>query len=208
MTTDNKNGAMTANTFSVIVITLMKGVLERDRDARRWESLVNLQARIRDYVASLGLELILDESEGFAYLRQKPTAEGEEALPRLVARRQLGYPVSLLLVLLRKKLAEFDAMSGESRLVLSRDVIVDMLRVFLQDTSNEARLFDQIDSHINRIIDMGFLRRLRGNNDQFEVRRILKAFVDAQWLADFDAQLSSYHAQANQQEEAAVRNEP
>ena len=26
----------------------------------------------------------------------------------------------------------------------------------------------------------------------FEVRRILKAFVDAQWLADFDARLAAY----------------
>jgi hypothetical protein len=29
----------------------------------------------------------------------------------------------------------------------------------------------------------------------FEVRRILKAFVDAQWLADFDARLAAYQAQ-------------
>jgi hypothetical protein len=29
----------------------------------------------------------------------------------------------------------------------------------------------------------------------FEVRRILKAFVDAQWLADFDARLASYQVQ-------------
>ena len=28
----------------------------------------------------------------------------------------------------------------------------------------------------------------------FEVRRILKAFVDAQWLADFDARLATYRA--------------
>jgi hypothetical protein len=29
----------------------------------------------------------------------------------------------------------------------------------------------------------------------FEVRRILKAFVDAQWLADFDGRLVAYQAQ-------------
>jgi hypothetical protein len=38
------------------------------------------------------------------------------------------------------------------------------------------------------------LRRLRGRDvgDQFEVRRILKAYVDAQWLADLDARLEGY----------------
>jgi len=34
-------------------------------------------------------------------------------LPRLVQRRALSFPVSLLLALLRKKLAEFDAGGGE-----------------------------------------------------------------------------------------------
>ena len=29
----------------------------------------------------------------------------------------------------------------------------------------------------------------------YEVRRILKAFVDAQWLAEFDARLADYQAQ-------------
>src|SRR5438105_10155778 len=29
----------------------------------------------------------------------------------------------------------------------------------------------------------------------FEVRRILKAFVDAQWLADFDGRLAAYQMQ-------------
>jgi hypothetical protein len=33
---------------------------------------------------------------------------------------------------------------------------------------------------------------LKGQDHQFEVRRILKAFVDAQWLAEFDRRLAEY----------------
>ncbi|MCU7858486.1 MAG: DUF4194 domain-containing protein, partial [Candidatus Thiodiazotropha sp. (ex Lucinoma kastoroae)] len=77
-------------------------------------------------------------------------------------------------------------------LILSRDEIVELLRVFLPAGSNEARLIKQIDSHINKIIDSGFIRRLRGTENQFEVRRILKAFVDAQWLTEFDQRLEEY----------------
>ena len=109
-----------------------------------------------------------------------------------MARRQLSYPVSLLLALLRKKLAEHDATGAEPRLILSREQIVDMLRVFLPDTANEARLMDRIDSHINKVVELGLLRQLRGQQDQFEVRRLLKAFVDAQWLAEFDRKLGEY----------------
>ena len=72
--------------------------------------------------------------------------------------------------------------------------------MFLPDSSNESRLIDQIDAHINKVVELGYLRRLRQTGparDQphFEVRRILKAFVDAQWLSDFDDRLAQYQAQ-------------
>src|SRR6266851_8342863 len=178
--------------LSVVVVSLMKGIADRESDPVLWQSLIGIQARVRDFVACLGLDLVLDEAEGFAYLRQRPAEAGVPELPRLVPRRQLGYQVSLMLALLRKKLAEFDATSGETRLILSRDDIVEMTRLFLPDTSNQARLRERIDSHINRILEMGFLRRLRGSDNQYEVRRILKAFVDAQWLNELDRRLTDY----------------
>jgi hypothetical protein len=144
----------------------------------------------------LGLQLILDEAEGYAYLRQRQeedeAAPDQVALPRLIPRRQLSYPVSLLLALLRKRLAEFDASSGEARLILAREQIADLLRLFLAEGSNEAKLADRIDAHIAKVVELGFLRRLRGKDEQFEVRRILKAYVDAQWLNEFDQRLRDY----------------
>jgi hypothetical protein len=191
------------NELSVLLIALLKGVIYRETDAGIWNALLGLQARVRDYVTVLGLELALDEAEGYAFLRARPATDDDAAaqLPRLVARRPLSFPVSLLLALLRKKLAEFDASGGDTRLVLAREEIVDLIRVFLPDSSNEARLIDQIETHINKIVDLGFLRRLKtgagnqGGPAAFEVRRILKAFVDAQWLAEFDARLAAYQAQ-------------
>jgi hypothetical protein len=170
----------------------MKGVTFAEADPPLWQSLLGLQARVRDHIAVLGLELILNEAEGYAYLRQRPTPDGEAELPRLVPRRQLGYPVSLLLALLRKNLAEFDAASGDTRLILGHEDIVELMRLFLPDTSNQARLMDRIDVHINRVVELGFLRRLQGQDDRFEVSRILKAFVDAQWLSEFSQRLTGY----------------
>ena len=91
-----------------------RGVVYRDEQPRVWVSLLRLEPRVRDQVALFGLELVLDEAEGFAYVRQREPEEGEEALPRLVPRRPLGYMVSLLLALLRKKLAEHDATGGRN----------------------------------------------------------------------------------------------
>ncbi len=183
--------------LSAVLVPLLKGVTYRADDAAHWSALLDLQSRVRDHVSVLGLELMLDEAEGYAFLRSRPEPEDEAApkLPRLVARRPLSFPVSLLLALLRKKLAEFDAAGGETRLILSRQQVTELLHVFMPEGSNEARLIDQVDTHINRIVDLGFLRRLRGQDNMVEVQRILKAFVDAQWLADFDARLAAYRTQ-------------
>ena len=190
--------------LSTLAVVLLKGVIYQENDASLWNALVNLQARVRDYVAVLNLDLVFDEAEGYAFLRARPEAQDgtAEKLPRLVVRRPLSFPVSLLLALLRKKLAEFDASGGDTRLVLPLDEIVEMVRVFLPESSNETKLIDQIETHLNKIVDLGFLRRLKasvadqgGQTAAFEVRRILKAFVDAQCLADFDARLAAYQAQ-------------
>ncbi|MDP9009040.1 MAG: DUF4194 domain-containing protein [Pseudomonadota bacterium] len=179
-----------------VVIPLLKGVFYRDADAASWSALLNLQSRVRDYVAVLGLDLVLDEAEGYAFLRSRPELDDQSSpkLPRLVARRPLSFPVSLLLALLRKKLAEFDASGGDTRLILSRSEIVELMRVFLPDSSNETRIVDHMDVHLNKIADLGFVRRLRGQENMIEVLRILKAFVDAQWLTEFDQRLAAYRA--------------
>lgn len=196
--------------LSLPLIALFKGVLYQEDDPALWQNLLDLQSRVRDYLGVLGLQLILDEAEGYAYLSQRQeedeAAPGQVALPRLIARRQLSYPVSLLLALLRKRLAEFDASSGEARLILSREQIADLLRLFLAEGSNEAKLADRIDAHIAKVVELGFLRRLRGKDEQFEVRRILKAYVDAQWLNEFDQRLRDYSQQGETQQGAAAQS--
>ena len=178
--------------LSLPLIALFKGVVYADQSPDNWQNLLERQAAVADYVAVLGLDLIVDEAEGYAFLRQRPSEDDENELPRLMARRQLSYPVSLLLALLRKKLAEHDAGGGDVRLVLSREEIADLVRLFLPDSANEAKLIDRVGMDINKAVEMGFLRKLRGQDDQYEVRRIIKAYVDAQWLSELDARLGEY----------------
>lgn len=188
--------------LSAVVVPLLKGVIYQEENPGLWSTLLSLQSSVRDYVAVLGLELMLDEAEGYAFLRSQPDDEEVASTnPRLVARRQLSYPVSLLLALLRKKLAEFDAGGGETRLILSRDEVVELIRIFLPVGSNEVKLIDQVDAILNKIAELGFIRRLRGQGHVIEVRRIIKAFVDGQWLSDFDERLTEYRRQLAGQEE-------
>ena len=172
----------------------MRGVVYRESQETSWGALARHGAAVRDHFATIGVDVIVDDDEGYAFLRSQDEGDGDEPLPRLVKRRSLTYNVSLLLVLLRKRLVEFETTGGEGKLVLSRDQIIDLLRLFLADSTDEARVFGQVDTTIKRVADLGFLRLLRGTSDQWEVRRILKAYVDAQTLSDFAAKLQEYAA--------------
>ena len=172
-----------------VLTNLLKGVIYREQIPELWRDVLSLQAQARDYVRLVGLELVIDEAEGYAFLRQVDTdgSDAGEVVPRLIARRPLSYPVSLLLVALRKRLAQHDAQGGETRLVLSRDQIAEMMRTFLPASTNDAKLSDEIERHIGRTEELGFLRRLKEDEHLYEVRRILRAFVNADWLADLEA---------------------
>ncbi|QZT60258.1 DUF4194 domain-containing protein [Mycolicibacterium austroafricanum] len=174
------------------IIRLMQGVVYRTSDEDTWLTLERLGAGVRDHFSTIGVDVVIDDTEGYAYLRSRPEEDGEEALPRLVRRRALTYNVSLLLVLLRKRLVEFETGGGEGRLVLSTEQIVEMLRLFQADSTNDARVVDQAETTIKKAAELGFLRQLRGQRDHWEVRRILKAYVDAQTLNDFAAKLREY----------------
>ena len=189
---------MATDGLSLVVTHLLKGVIYREADGKLWQALGENLTTARDYVAVLGLELFHDDLEGYAFLRS--TQDETSTLPRLVARRQLTFHVSLLLALLRVRLAEFDQQSSETRLIMNREQIAEMISVFMPETSNEVRLLDQLNSSIKKVAELGFLRKLRGTDDNYEVARIIKAFVDAQWLNELDARLADYRSTLEGQE--------
>lgn len=178
--------------IATAIIELMRGVAYREQHEDSWATLDRHAGPVRDHFAAIGVDVVVDDTEGYAYLRSQEDDADADPLPRLVKRRSLTYHVSLLLVLLRKRLVEFETTGSEGKLVLSRDQIVEMLRVFLADSTNEARVIDRVDTTLKQVADLGFLRQLRGQPDAWEVRRILKAYVDAQTLSDYAGKLGEY----------------
>lgn len=183
--------------LSPLVIALLQGVLYRESRPELWRDMTLLQGPLRDYFTVLALDLAIDDAEGYAWLRQRETPEGEEPLPRLIRRQPLTFPVSLLCVLLRKRLMEQDAQNGEARLVMEHVQIADLLRTFLPVTANEAKRDEQIDRYIRQVEELGFLHRLKAGEEHYEVRRILRALVNADWMNDYDQRIEAYreHAQ-------------
>lgn len=187
--------------YAHVIIRLLQGVVYND-NPRVWGDLINYHNRIKDYFHQIGVELFFSESEGFAFLKNSDKSDKEEyeqlspetaLIPDLFSKRQFGYRVTLLSVLLLERLVEFDTSGGDlTRLILSKEEIKELLRVFLPDTSNEAKYVDSIDSDINKLTEYGFLKKLNNNKDEYEVKRILKAKIDASMLVEIKEKLEEY----------------
>jgi Domain of unknown function (DUF4194) len=177
--------------YANAVIRLLQGILYNED--KEWKELIAYKSEIEDHFSGLGLELYLDESEGYSFLKQKDFTDEDTAPLKLVKKLQLSYPITLLCVLLREKLLEFDASSSESgRLVLSRDDIRELIQNYFPGESNEAKVSDKTDASINKLIEYGFLHEMNQKKDKLEVKRILRAVIDADKLGEIKERLAEY----------------
>lgn len=178
--------------YAPLILKLLQGIVYYDD--KQWEQLISYAAPVRHHFAGIGLELHLDEAEGYAYLTQPEDEESSDNLPRLVRRMPLTYNATLLCVLLRESLQQFDARSpDEPRHILSRDQIQEMMQFFFVEQTDMTRLERQIDSAIRQVENIGFLKMLNNENEElYEVRRIIKAKISADTLADIRDQLKGY----------------
>jgi hypothetical protein len=179
--------------YAPVILKLLQNPLYHD-DAASWTLLLTHLAAIQDYFVRIGLEIHLNETEGFAFLHQ-PELEDDDAqriaLPRLTRRDKLSYPVTLLCILLREQLDLFDASIPDSdRLIVTRDQMTDLLRPFLREYADERAMMQRITAMLVRVVDLGFLRPISSTSEErYEVRRILKAKIDSEKLAEMRRKL-------------------
>ncbi|MGH9920409.1 MAG: DUF4194 domain-containing protein [Nitrososphaerales archaeon] len=184
--------------LSPVLVHLLKGVLYREQHPQVWHDMETLEARVVDYFKVIGLDLIIDQAEGFAYLKQALLDE-DSGIPRLIQRRPLSYALSILCVLLRKKMVEADAGGGGAgnRVVLTQEQIVEMMKVFFPRRANEAFTEEQIDVQIRKAVELELLKPLESTPPAFEVRPILKALVNADWLQNLNDAIKAYQEHGN-----------
>ena len=165
-------------------------------DGELWLTVRAQQDEIRHYFRQIGQELVLDEGEGYAFIRQLEI-EGEERVPRLVQRHPLSYLATLLAVCLREEFLRFDASPGDStRLVKTRDELRNLITDFLRDSTNQVRDVARLDRAIQQLVDLGFLRALGpADENRFEVMRILKARIGPTELEEIKQRLL-HHAES------------
>lgn len=193
--------------YAPVLIKLLKGPLYAD-DAEAWDLALRHRRAVDEYMSQLGLELVLAEADGLAFLRRRrpgsaeaeagsPGVEEDEApddsLPELVARRELPYTASLLCVLLLEELYRFEASGeGAARLVLSRARIRELALPYLPKKSNEAKQADALDAQVNRLAQYGFIRPIKAGSDEYEVTPLLKHKITPRVLGEAAARLKEH----------------
>jgi len=166
-------------------------------DGPLWEDLLRSRGDCAAWFGEVGLELVIDEEEGYAFVRQ-PDAENEDfSGPRLIVRRKLGYEATLLLVCLRQELARSEAQDADqARVVRTRREISDLVSGFLAESHDETRDLKKVDKAVEQLVALGFLKRLGGDGgEDYEVRRIIKARLGPAELEEIKRKLISHEGE-------------
>lgn len=179
--------------YSKAIVKLLKGVVERNSPV--WEDIANkYQKEIQEYISQIGLELIVKKDEGFAFVKQFEDSEGKTL--GLVTRRQIGFETSIVLVVLRQSLEEFD--SNPTQLATEKFItdneIKDELELFLQEGYNKLKFKKDLESYIKKAVDLGYLKEIskKNNETKYQIYRIIKEKITLDILQDFKTKLHEY----------------
>jgi Domain of unknown function (DUF4194) len=178
--------------YAPVILKLLKGVIYSDDP--HWDRLQSYLTPVKEHFSKIGLQVQNYEVEGFAYLEQ-PDPDPEdpsELLPRLIDRHKLSFKATVLCVLLREQLRQFDTSEATGRLVLSIEKIRDLLEPYLIKGNNEDRFRREVNGLVKQSEELGFLKSLSGQDENYEVRAILKAKIDADAIELLKQKLEVY----------------
>lgn len=179
--------------YSRAIVKLLKSPIERTSNL--WDDVVNYQVEIQDYISQIGLELIVKKDEGFAFVKQFEDSQGNTL--GLIIRRQIGFETSIVIVVIRQSLEEFD--SNPTQFQVSEKFITDTeikeeVELFLPDKFNRVKFMKELDSYIKKIVELGYLKEVskKDTETKYQIHRIIKEKVTLDILQEFRTKLQEY----------------
>jgi hypothetical protein len=179
--------------YSKAIVRLLKGTVERNNAV--WNDIITYQTEIQDYISVIGLELIVKKDEGFAFVKQVELDEGNTL--NLVSRRQIGFETSIVLVVLRQILEEFDSNPTETQSFekfITNTEIKEEVELFLPEKYNRVKFIKELDKYIKSTEDLGFLieKNKKDNETKYQIHRIIKEKITLNDLQEFKNKLQEY----------------
>lgn len=174
--------------YSRAVVKLLKGIVEKDDVV--WNDVL-------DYQSEMGLELIVKKDEGFAFVKQLKLDDDKTL--NMTSRRLYGFEVSVILIVLRQILEDFDSNPTESQAsykYVTATEIKEEAELFLPTTFNRAKFEKDLDRYIDSIVSFGFLVEAKHaeGEKRYKIHRIIKEKVTLDDLLEFKNKLNDYDA--------------
>ncbi|SDG44137.1 DUF4194 domain-containing protein [Chitinophaga filiformis] len=181
--------------YASVVVKLLKGPVEYVEKGA-WEKLLQYKVELTGFLQQLGLLLVLDEQDGYAFVKHA-LSEDDEAYVSWTQRRSFSYEESIMLVLLREMMAEFEISESASReLIKKRREIKEYAELFFKEGASRIKFLKEIDRLIDKVEESGFLHKMENHEmideQKFRIRKIIKAKVDSEALDNFQQQLMAH----------------
>jgi len=170
-----------------VIVQLVRGPIYQ-QDSLLWARLLMDRGDVESHFHRMGLELVLEEEAGYAFLRNESSEEtdgeedvtvidGEAPLPRLMRRNPLSFLPTVLLLELRERLLRHDqSVDGTDHLYLEFKEIVEFMRSYCGETGNEKKVENKISGAVKRLIDLSLLRQIPNRSEViYRVEPILRA---------------------------------
>lgn len=179
--------------YAKSAVKLLQGpVFEDQQDV--WNEVLQYQVELTQYFERIALEVVIDKRDGYAYMKQIELDESGSTIG-LIRRMPLTYDLTLVCVLLREWLLEFESSDLETaNLYITPKEFRDRMEMFFKEKSNELKFIKELNRHLDQCVDMGFLKLVHKDTTsqdeyRYEVKRILKARVTTDELSKFKQQL-------------------
>lgn len=184
--------------WAVVCIKLLQGpIIKRSEHDKLWNLLLMDRLHIDNYFSTIGVTLLVEEADGYAFLRQKNENLDEdfEQLPKLIRRRSLSVEESFLCVILREALDLFESSDDFSDIfTMEESEIMERLRNYSPEYTDELKFKSKIRQYLNKLEELGYVENLSKKDvdesqDEteyvYKVNKIIRAIVSPEFLAEF-----------------------
>jgi len=180
--------------YSKSIVKLLKGTVESKETI--WKDILTYQKEIQNYISQIGLELIIKEDDGYAFIKQFEIDVDDNTIG-LVSRRQVGFETSIVLIILRQIIEEFESNPIDfqiSEKFITQSELKEQISFFLPEKFNKVKFINDIEKYIKRVEDLGYIKEASTNESEkkYKIHKIIKEKITLDDLKEFKQNLQRY----------------
>ncbi len=180
--------------YSKAIVKLLKKTV--DNDDIVWEDILFYQTEIQEYISKIGLELIIKENDGYAFLKQFEIDNDKNTIG-IASRRQVGFETSIVLVILRQIIEEFESDPTDFQVTdkfITESELKEQIGFFLPEKYNKVKFLKQLDNYVKNVVKLGYLKEsgTNLNEKKYKIHKIIKEKITLDILNEFKENLKQY----------------